>query len=325
MAPIAWVKAVHIGASALLAGAFAFELLILRRSAPADDNAALAGWMQGRLRALTLCGVIVGAISWAAWLGLLAISMSGQPPAQALAPSVLGTVVAQTTFGHVWTLRAVLLLAVAALLLWPQPQARGHGGLRHWVAAGLSLLLVCSLAWAGHAAGTQGLHTLVDAVHLCAASVWLGMLPPLWLAIHRACASGTPAGAAFAASAARRFSLPGLVAVCTLVITGIGNAWALLDSPRDLLTTRYGLVLLAKLAAFALMLLLAAGNRVLFAPRAQSAAAPADRLQALRRLRTSVLLEASLGAVVLVLVGILGVTAPGMHGSAAHHMHDMDM
>jgi len=325
MPPIAWIKAAHIAASALLAGAFAFELLILRRLAPAGDEAALAGWMQGRLRALTLCGVAVAAVSWVAWLGLLAISMSGQPAAQALGPSVLGTVVTQTTFGHVWSVRAVLLLALAALLLWPQRQARGGSACRHWLAAFLSLLLVCSLAWAGHAAGTQTVHALVDAVHLCAASVWLGMLPPLWIAIQRACASGTPAGAAFATSAARRFSLPGLLAVCTLAVTGVGNALWLIASPRDLLTTKYGLVLVAKLAVFALMLLLAAGNGLVLAPRAQSAALPAERLQALRRLRTSVLLEATLGAVVLVLVGILGVTAPAMHGSAGHSMHDMEM
>ncbi|MDB5958094.1 CopD family protein [Ramlibacter sp.] len=323
MSALAWVKAAHIAASALLAGAFAFQILVLRRIAPPAGSAALALRVRGQLRALAISGVVAGAVSWLAWLGLLAISMSGRPAAEALTPSVLGTVVAQTTFGHVWSLRATLWLAIAVLLLWPAGKQGGGSPPRHWITAGLALLVVCSLGWAGHAVGTQPLHALVDAVHLLAASVWLGMLPPLWLVIRRACKSAEPASADLAAAAARLFSLPGMVAVGVLALTGLGNALWLLDTPRDLVATKYGLVLLAKLSAFGLMLLLAASNRLLLAPAAQSAASQAARLQALRRLQASVLLEVALGALVLVLVGILGVTAPGTHGAGAHHMHDM--
>jgi putative copper resistance protein D len=265
----------------------------------------------------------VGLASWLAWLSMLAISMSGQPAARALTPSVLGTLLGQTTFGRVWALRAALWLAIAVLLLWPRSKQHGKSRVAHRIAPALALLVVCSLAWAGHAIGTQPLHALVDAVHLLAASIWLGMLPPLWLVIRHACRSSESAPANLAASAARLFSLPGMVAVGALALTGVGNALWLLDSPRDLVATNYGLVLLAKLAAFALMLGLAASNRILLAPAAHSAASEGARVQALRRLRASVLAEVALGAVVLVLVGILGVTPPGMHGAGAHHMHDM--
>ena len=320
MPVLAWVKAVHIAASALLAGAFAFDLLVLRRIVLPAEDAVLAHDVRARLRVLAGCGVAAAAASWLAWLGMLAISMSGEPPGEALTPAVLGTVIAQTTFGHVWCLRAALIAVVAVLLLWPAGQRRASPP---WIAAGLSLALACSLAWTGHAVGTQPLHVVVDAVHLLAATVWLGMLPPLWLVIRRACARADAPSTALAAAAARLFSLPGMLAVAALALTGTGNALWLLDAPRELVATKYGQVLLAKLVAFALMLMLAAGNRLWFAPAAQGASSPAERLQALRRLRTSVLLEVALGALVLALVGVLGVTAPGLHGAHAHHMEDM--
>lgn len=206
MPVLAWVKAVHIAASALLAGAFAFDLLVLRRIALHGEDAALARDVRARLRVLALCGMAAAAASWLAWLGLLAISMSGQPASEALTPSVLGTVVAQTTFGRVWCVRAALILVVAVLLLGP---ARRQRGSPPWIAGGLSLALACSLAWSGHAVGTQPLHVVVDAVHLLAASVWLGMLPPLWLVIRRACARADAPWTSLAAASARLFSLPG--------------------------------------------------------------------------------------------------------------------
>jgi len=319
MPALAWVKAIHIAASALLVGAFAFEVLVLRRIGLPAEDAMLARELQGRLRQLAICGVVAAALTWIAWLGMLAISMSGQPAGEALTPSVLGTVIAQTAFGRTWLLRAGLMVALAALLFSPAA-ARRKG---RAIGAGLSLLLACTLAGAGHALGTQPLHTVVDAVHLIAASVWLGMLPPLWIVIRRACARSEPAWTSLAAAAARQFSLPGMIAVGTLAATGLGNALWLLASPRDLVATKYGQVLLAKLAAFALMLMLAAGNRMFFAPAARQAGSASARMQALRRLRASVLLEMALGALVLALVGLLGVTAPGTQGEHAHHMEGM--
>ncbi len=321
MEVLAWVKAVHIAASALLAGAFAFEILVLRRIAARADDAARAAWVRGRLRVLALCGLAAGAVTWLAWLAMLAVSGRGQPVAQAVTLSVLGTVIPQTTFGHAWSLRAALLVALAVLLLGRSGQRRYASA--QWSAAVLSLLFVCSLAWSGHGVGAQALHALVDAVHLLAASVWLGMLPPLWLVVRRACAVADSGWTDLAATSARLFSLPGMIAVAVLALSGVGNALWLLDSPRDLVDTTYGRILLAKLCVFALMLMLAAGNRIVFTPAAQSSASQAGRLQALRRLRNSVLVEVALGAIVLVLVGTLGVTPPGSHGAHVHHMEDM--
>jgi putative copper export protein len=80
------------------------------------------------------------------------------------------------------------------------------------------------------------------------------------------------------------------------------------------------LLLLAKLAFFALMLLLAVANRLRWTPRLD---AGADRPLALRRLRRNVAAELLLGAAVLALVGVLGVTAPPAHEPGFHPMHDM--
>lgn len=313
MPALAWVKAVHIAATALLAGVFAFDILVLRRGALPGDDAAPAPALRASLRGVAIGALGVGALSWLAWLALLAIDMSGQAPAEALRPGVLGTVLGRTTFGHVWIWRAGLLLALAIVL-------RRRRVLSAWAGAGLALPLVCGLAWAGHAAGGPPLQGLLDAVHLLAASVWLGMLLPLWLVIRRAATSEDPAWLAVAAASARLFSLPGMVAVATLALTGLANAAWQLEAPGELITTAYGQVLLAKLAAFALMLVLAGANRLRFTPAAQVGAP--DRGRALRHLRASVLLEVALGALILACVGWLGVTAPGAHDEHAHHMHE---
>src|SRR4051812_8001049 len=117
------LRAVHIGACALVAGSCAFDLTVLRRGAEASADTARR-W----LRAQLMVGMLLGLVTWVAWLVAVAIRMSGLPPAQVLAGPVLGTVVAQTTFGHVWVVRTATLLLPAAVTLMP---GRNRTGRRH--------------------------------------------------------------------------------------------------------------------------------------------------------------------------------------------------
>jgi putative copper resistance protein D len=106
----------------------------------------------------------------------------------------------------------------------------------------------------------------------------------------------------------------GYVAVATLVGTGIVNSWFLIGSVSNLLTTPYGLVLLAKLLLFAGMVALAAANRFWLVP-AMSNAQPygSERSMVwLRRLRNHVFGEQLLGAVVLLVVSLLGTMKPAI-------------
>jgi putative copper resistance protein D len=308
------VRAVQIAATLLIGGALSFELLFLRAQAGVAIPEQAARPTRNWLRRVTLLAVAVGLLSWVAWLALLAIGMSGLPPADAMRLPVLATVVTGTTFGRVWTLRLVLFLLVLANAWW----MRTGMLLAAWRAL-VVVGLVGSLAGTGHALGTEPAHVACDVVHALAAALWVGMLPPLWFVVQRAPASA--AAADFAILASRRFFAPGGLAVLLLALTGLGNAGWLLGSPSALLDHRYGLLLFAKLGLFGLMLLMAADNRFRLGPRLE--AAGHDGLAALRILRRNVLVEMLLGLGVVLVVAWLGVTPPSAHEHTMPPMHDM--
>jgi copper resistance protein D len=315
---ISVLRAIHIAATCVIGGAIAFDLLVLGRG-----EFALAGTASDRmlrsLRPLAAAAIVIALLSWCGWLAEVAIGMSGLPPAQAIVPAVLRTVVTRTAFGHVWAFRLALLLLLAAGLAVRPSRSTVRDAL---VAAG-GAGLVASLAACGHALASGTAHLFVDAGHLVGAALWLGMLPPLLLVVHRATAGAAPGSLDLAAVALRRFSPPAMAAVVVLGLTGMANAWWLMGSPVNLTTTGYGLLLLAKLALFALMLLLALANRIRLMPWLSGPTPARDRLVAVRRLRRNVVAELLLGAAVLALVGVLGVTAPPAHEAGMHRMDDM--
>ncbi|MEU3522877.1 copper resistance protein CopC [Streptomyces sp. NPDC038707] len=109
------------------------------------------------------------------------------------------------------------------------------------VAAGLAT----SWAMAEHAStGLQpGLAMPVDVVHLLAVAAWLGGLTALLTALYRA-----PAEQPVEAAAVRRFSRLAFGSVLALVATGVYQSWRQLGSWSAFTGTRYGQLLLAKIA-----------------------------------------------------------------------------
>lgn len=315
MALLPWFRALHVAATLLIGGAFAFELLILRRSGAARDG-AVAPVVRGWLSRQCGWGIAVGIVSWAGWLAAIAVNMSGLPASQAIAPEVIDTVIARTTFGHVWWIRLALFIVLGALV------ARGiTTRAAAWIAFTAALALVASLAWTGHALGTNRLHVWVDAVHLLAATAWLGMLPLLWLVIGQGVSRPGP-WRDLGIAGAQHFFLPGLVAVVLLAASGLANTSWMVDSASDLAGTAYGRILSMKLALFALMLMLAIANRLVFVPRVERAAESDGPLRSLRR---SVLAELVLGAGILAIVAWLGVTPPASHEHMRHLMGEHRM
>lgn len=299
-------RALHIGAMVLLAGISAFRLLLL----PPDAGGA---GMARVLRTVGAWAALVALASWIGWLAGIAIEMSGLPALRALTPGVLGTVATQTTFGQVWLWRAGVLLVLAALL-WRPAKATSRG--EDALVAILALCALGSLAASGHALGAHPEHLVIDAVHLLAAGLWLGMLPLLWWSIDRAIATGAPGDEWLAVHATQSFALPGATAVVALAITGVLNAWWLVGSPANLLASRYGLLVLVKIGLYLAMVFLALVNRLVLAPRLAG-----SKPGALRALRRSVLAETVLGVLVLATVAVLGVTPPAAREHSGHPMH----
>jgi putative copper resistance protein D len=177
-----------------------------------------------------------------------------------------------------------------------------------------------ALAFSSHAAAGEGVWLVAQlaayALHLLAAATWLGGLLALiffldW--IERADQKWVPA--AFKQTT-RRFSLLGLACVAVLVLTGLFNAWILVGAVPPLVGTEYGKLLLGKLALLVPLLGIAATNLLKLKPRIlalESAGDGAGSKQLLQRLRQQVQNEAAIGAVILLIVGMMSVTPPARH------------
>jgi putative copper resistance protein D len=264
---------------------------------------------QAKLRARVIAIALASAVACSiGWLAIEAVKMSGE----ALRAGLLVVVLHATQFGHVWMLRACVVVVVA-IVAWVASNAATARARRFAVVA-TALLAgahVALLALMGHASAVGGLRGLgevvVDAIHLVAAGAWLGTLPAL-----SATLASTRSRDAIA-RVTRRYSQVGCVAATAVLASGIVNAGLRNVGPVELVTTDYGRLLLVKLAFVAAMLALAATNRFVLTPRLRSG----DALAALRR---NAWLEIVLGILVVGVVGALGITAPPVM-DMAHSMH----
>ncbi|WP_030898128.1 copper resistance CopC/CopD family protein [Streptomyces sp. NRRL S-474] len=167
--------------------------------------------------------------------------------------SLLGQVL-QTKTGAALVSR-LLLLAAAALFIAvlfgaydKREDAQEKRDLTFGLAIGglvVAAGLAASWAMSEHASvGLQaGISMPVDIVHLLAVAAWLGGLGTLLTALYRA-----PADAPVDATAVRRFSAVAFGSVLALIATGTYQSWRQLGSWSAFTDTRYGQLLLAKIA-----------------------------------------------------------------------------
>jgi putative copper resistance protein D len=145
-------------------------------------------------------------------------------------------------------------------------------------------------------------------LHIGAAAAWTGGLVSFVLLLQATTHDGSVA-ASSQLDAVRRFSLVGMISVAALIASGFINAWILVSSVRGLFVTDYGCVLLAKFAAFGIMLAFAAINRFWLTPLLASPAGDA----AVRRLTRNTMAEIALALFIFAIVGVLGTLHPAAH------------
>ena len=313
-------RALNLVCAAILLGIPAVLALALLPPM-ARHAAAVAGRLSrliGTLHPLLWAAIAGELASGTLWFALQAAAISGRTVGAVTAGDILGTVLWQTQFGHVMLIRLILAAAFVVCLVLLHRVRTLSSQIRLLQAASVTAGAgFVALAWAGHAAATPGiLHLAGDAIHLLAAGLWLGGLVALaaFLAVTGDKADG--AWLAILAAGTRRFSLLGMTAVGALLLTGIINSWFLVGTIPALVGTDYGHLLLVKIALFAVMVLLAAVNRGRLTPRIASSKthrAAGGALSAVRALRRNALLEAAIGAGVLVIVSALGAVPPGLH------------
>jgi putative copper resistance protein D len=232
--------------------------------------------------------------------------------ADALDPDSLASVFTDTQFGQAAAVRLALALVAAVVLSIARP-SRGLWLLTAVLGAGV----VASFAWTGHGSAGEGAgrlaHLVSDVLHLTAAAVWLGALAALCLLLLRTGKTPPPDELGVLHGALKGFSGIGSGVIAVLLATGLVNSWFLIGPSHlaEVFAATYGLVLAAKVGLFGIMLILAAANRFRLTPRLGAALGDATSAAgAVSALRRSILLETLLGALVLVLVSLLGTLAP---------------
>jgi len=311
---------VHFTAAILLTGVFAFERFVadpafrLFNAEPAGETRLRRrlGWL-----AWTSLALAVG--SGGAWLVAVAAGMSGKPLGTTLSQGTVLIVLTRTQFGEDWLLRLAMAVLLGFCLLGRGRRRWRVSGAIGWTALLLAAAMLASLAWAGHGAATPGpagdLHLAADFLHLLAAGLWLGTLPPFALLLAEARRIGDADWAAVARTATRRYSALAVASVTVLLLGGLVNTWFLAGNVPALVGTEYGRLLLAKIGLFIAMLMVAAVNLLRLSPRVASAADGTRDVvwRTVARLRRNALTEGALGLGVLAIVGALGTLPPGLH------------
>jgi putative copper resistance protein D len=284
-----------------LFGLSAFSLYGLK-AGERTDAIALRPWLVGS----ALLGLLLSAIA----LALLAAAMAGAPP-WPIDREAIGMLLTGSATGSAWEARMVALVVASIVALIAAGRAVPLGTVA--LAAGIAL---ATLAWTGHGAmdenATGWVHLVADILHLLAAGAWVGALLGLTLLVTRAPSRVDATHLRLTHRALHGFGLVGTIVVGTIVVTGLVNGWLLVGTGNllSLPSTRYGQLLLAKLALFGAMLWLASLNRFRLTPAFERSIAAADHRGALGALRRSLAVEAACAVTILALVAWLGTLEP---------------
>jgi copper transport protein len=252
------------------------------RPTPAHDD----GDALDRLRVVALVGAVAGAVGAAIALVAMVAESSGRGVYDAIA--LVGDIAPDTRTGRL-ALARIGLAAVAAVLA-AVPALWRRSPLPVLVAAAASLVTV---TLAGHAwtAPNRSVAVVSDLAHLGAVAVWTGGLLALLVALRALPTDGR-------ARLATRFSAVALGAVVVVAVSGTVSGWQQVRTLEALTSTAYGRLLLAKVAGFAVLVVLGWLNRTRLVPLVERTVAPLTR---------SLRVEVAVAAVVL------GLTAALIH------------
>jgi putative copper export protein len=264
------------------AGLSIFDLGFRRLQEPGD--AAVC-------RGVILATVAVGLASSLAWLTAQVALASAGDPFDAEVWDLMLTSRPGLSVLVVW---AGLLTVALAACIGPAAIAVGAAGV---------LAIAASFTTIGHTSQHQQrwLLAAVLILHLLAVAFWVGSLWPLALASRRGGPSAVQLVTAWTRTA-------GWV-VTALLLAGAVLAWLLVERLEVLVTTAYGLALLAKVALVGVLLGFAARHRFRLTP-ALAANVPGSGA----RLATSIGCEAIVMALVFWAVAEMTSTSPGGEG-----------
>ena len=317
------VRFIHLASVLLLVGSFSFELLVSQpvfKTVGAQTSLHFPSFYKAQFRIARLSLLL--AIGTAV-LGLFikTATATGVSLSESFDLDAIMNVLMGTRFGIVWLVRMALFCLLASVMSaeffgW----SKSDSAWPRIAELVLSATQLMTMAAAGHASAAEGatlfIQLAMDGLHLLAGGVWLGGLIPLVMFLSWAKATREPSTLVIAQEATARFSRLGFVSVAVLLVTGLFNAWYLVGGIPPLLGTDYGYLLIAKLGILIPLMGLASRNRWRLKPRLNALAShnDLDKIpQLLTQLQRSVIAEVSLGAAILLVVGMMSVTPPARH------------
>jgi len=279
--PDIWGTASVLAKLALYVGVVGAMGLVLVRATFGELVAPLHRWMRGQAVGLAGLAVLAAGLGFMLRGAALTGGVDGMTD-----PEMLG-LLWTSPVGEVLVYR----LAGAAMIIVGLFTPRIGLG----IALAGGTLALWSFAQIGHVPEMQqtGVRLLLF-MHLLGISFWVGVLAPL-RALSRQ--------GEFIANAAllgHRFGQAAAVIVPALLVAGVIMAWLILGDLAALVTTGYGFTLLAKLAMVAVVLGMAAANKLRFVP-----AMAAGDSGAARHLARSIEVETVVLVVVLAATAVL--------------------
>ncbi len=139
----ALVRGAHYASVVSSFGCFAFLLAVaLPTWRAAAAGAEKARQLERFLLRLAAWSVLLAVASGLLWLWVVAAGMSGSPLGAALSASLIGTVLTETGFGHLWQFRFAVEIVLAGFLLYCRLTGRHSGWLfsfsARWDQAGMA-------------------------------------------------------------------------------------------------------------------------------------------------------------------------------------------
>ncbi|MEP6691444.1 MAG: copper resistance protein CopC [Gemmatimonadaceae bacterium] len=214
-----------------------------------------------------------------------------------LGSAPLSRMLLNTVWGVGWLAQVTMAILLALVLRRTRVGAAGIV---------IAALLAFTQSFSGHAVAMGVLTPLTFVaigVHVLAAAGWLGALFVMMVAgVPVAMRMRGGDGARTASALVNRFSPWAIAFAAALIVTGAISAWVHLGSIAALTSSRYGIVLLIKLAVLAVVLLLGMyheriGRRLIVERGAVT-------------LRRTAAIELSFAALILAITAVLAVTPP---------------
>ena len=295
---VAWILArwVNFLGLVLMVGAIAFRFGVLQRARTAFAGDVVHA-IDHATRNVALVAALLALTGNIARFWLQSGALHGT--ARMWDPELLQAMTFSTGWGKAWLAQTVatIAFAIAVRLRTAEPT-------ESWIAAAVFAIAAgATPAFSGHAAAVEQMAVvpiLNDAVHLIAASAWLGTLAVLLFGVP-AVVRTSHQPFSDAATLVRTYSPLALFAAAVAIATGTLSAFVHIKAISELWTTPYGRTLSLKLAVVLLTATTGAYNWKVVSPRLGT---PEATLHIRRSALAEVIIAATIIAVTAVLVAL---------------------